>query len=314
MGQPAAPASPVDTTLLMLVTNRDCVIADFSIASYQRLWKIYKGFRLRIYANCISQANKLRYFRHWARFPYVSLFDNESAGPLRRIKGESFKTPEGIELRYDDNCEHYDEIWTREQLKCETPYFGTVDADFELRSAEFLCLMLDKLRADPRLAACSTEASATVPEYFDSYSGKVMTLNGRWHTWCCIYREEVGKHLNEVSSFCFAKPLPNGGTHLYDSYANFQALLIEKYGYRLEALGPAHMHQHIHYGAFSKNKSIGRWKIWPYRWLAIAAGPGLMCSNSAFAKRINRIAAKWGRALFDRYFAQAVKERSVYDF
>lgn len=304
----------VETTLLMLVTNRDCVMAHHAVRSYGKVWKLYREFRLRIYANCLSDANKRRYFPRWRKYPYAVLVDNEAGGPIRRRKGDLFKTPEGIEMPYEDDCEHQEQIWAREQKICRTRFFGTVDADFELLSGEFVLEMLARLRADDTLAACSTAHSPTVEGHADSYSGRALTLSERWHTWCCIYKGEMRQYLDDVSPSYFETTLPDGTRYVFDSYAHFQSVLRNKFGYRLEALGDRYRSQHIHYGAFSKNRSVGPWTVWPYRWLAIAAGPGLFRSGGSLGRWLNGLGRQWGGQLFSRLFAGVVKERSVYDF
>jgi hypothetical protein len=301
----------VETTLLMVVTNRDCVIADFSIRSYSRLWRLYNSFTLRVYANCLSAKNRRRYFRRWRRYPYVTLVDNEIDGPLSYKKGELFTTPEGIYLEYQDDCEHPEQVWGREQRLCTTRFFGTVDADFEVLRGEFVLEILSRLRKDERLVACSTAYSPTVVNHVDTYSGRILTLAERWHTWFCIYKAEVSIYLEQVSPFYFERQLPDGMTLAFDGYANFQRLLRSQLGFRLEELGAAYEAQHIHYGAFSKNRSIGPWAVWPYRWLAIAVGPGLFRSNGTFASRVNHFGRKCGAWLFARYFSRAIQERTT---
>ena len=135
-------------------------------------------------------------------------------------EGERFTTPEGIALRYDDDRGHYDEVWTREQRKCNTPFFGTVDADFEILNARFFLSMLRRLETDDKLAGISA-AIAELSLNFHSYSGERIMLHERWHTWCWIYRSAVADYLEEVSSFYFERRLPNGKRYAFDSYSHF---------------------------------------------------------------------------------------------
>ena len=162
----------VSLTLFMLVTNRDCVIADYTIHRYKKLWSLIRSFRLKVYANCLSSTNKQRYFPRWHALTYLDLVDNEADGPIVRRKGERFTTPEGIALRYNDDCEHYDEVWTREQRKCNTPFFGTVDADFEVLNARFFLTMLRQLETDDKLAGISTDYSPTVASILERHVGR----------------------------------------------------------------------------------------------------------------------------------------------
>ena len=77
-------------------------------------------------------------------------------------------------------------------------------------------------------------------------------------------------------------------------------------------LDPAHRRQFIHYGAFSKNKSITRRNIGLYRRLAIAARRGLVPPR--FSARLNTFTLHLSQQVFDRIFYDAVAERRVYDF
>jgi hypothetical protein len=289
-----------ELTLFMLVTNRDCVLAHYAILSYRKLWKRYTSFILEVYANCLSAENKARYFPRWRELPYVSIRDNEASGKIPRRKGASFTSPEGNVLRYDDNCEHYDEVWTREHQFAKTPFWATVDADFEVLSPDFILDMMERLRNDRSMGGISTDYGSP-GKSFDTYSNEVIMVNERWHTWCCIYRRETGKYLREVSSFYVERKLPDGLRHTFDSYANVQQLMI-KNGYRMASLPERFQRQFIHYGAFSKNKSITERNVVAYRRLAIAS------------KRGNAVTRRIASRVFATLFSRAVDERRVFDF
>jgi len=298
-----------ELTLFMLVTNRDCVLANYSILSYRKLWKIYDSFVLEVYANCLKEEKKARYFPQWQKLPYVSIRDNEANGKLVRRKGESFVSPEGRTFRYEESCEYYDEVWTREHQLTKTPFWATVDADFELLAPQFIVEMMNALRADPTLAGISTDHGSTA-EVFDTYSKELIRLNERWHTWCCIYRRETGRYLREVSSFYWETILPEGLRHAFDSYAKFQQHLIGT-GYRMAALPDRFQPQFIHYGAFSKNKSVTEKNVYLYRHLAIAAKRG--APLPLFGK-LNWLIRHTAFRIFDRLFSGAVAERKVWDW
>ena len=305
--QTAENTQPPELTLFMLVTNRDCVLAHYAILSYRKLWKRYDSFVLEVYANCLSIENKERYFPRWRELPYVSIRDNEANGKIPRRKGASFTSPEGNSFRYDDNCEHYDEVWTREHQLAKTPYWATVDADFEILVPQFIEAMMESLRADSALGGVSTDYAATA-KCFDTYSNEVILLNERWHTWCCIYRRETGKFLRDLSSFYVERKMVDGQRHAFDSYANVQQLMIRN-GYRMASLPERFQPQFIHYGAFSKNKSITERNVVIYRRLAITSKRGLV--RLPFLNSLTRrIASK----VFWILFSRAVKERRVYDF
>src|SRR5688572_10099072 len=174
--QPAEqkPGGP-EVTLFMLVTNKDCVLANYSIHSYRKLWKIYDSFVLEVYANCLKPETKARYFPQWEKLPYVSIRDNEANGKLACKKGEKFLSPDGRQFQYEERCEYYDEVWTREHQMAKTPFWATVDADFELLAPQFIVEMMNTLRADPNLGGISSDYSSTV-EAYDTFSKQMMRL------------------------------------------------------------------------------------------------------------------------------------------
>ena len=138
-------------------------------------------------------------------------------------------------------------------------------------------------------------------------SGERIMLHERWHTWCCIYRSAVAHYLGELSVTYFERRLPNGKRYAFDSYSHFQHLLTTKYGFRFEALDSSCQRQFIHYGSFSKNRSITPTNILLYRWLSIAAKTGLGTAPPV----VNLAIRGSARAFFNMQFATAVKERTT---
>jgi hypothetical protein len=262
-----------------------------------------------VYANCLKEEKKALYFPQWKKLPYVSIRDNEANGKLACKKGEQFVTPEGRRVLFEESCEHYDEVWTREHQLAKTPYWATVDADFELLRPQFIVEMMKSLRADPNLAAISTDYTPTGDAY-DTFSKRMIRLNERWHTWCCIYRRETGRFLRDVSSFYSETILPEGMPHAFDSYAKFQEHLIRT-GYRMAALPDQFQKQFIHYGGFSKNKSITEKNVHLYRHLAIAAKRGVPLPLGG---RVNWMIRRTSASIFHRLFSGATAERAVWDW
>ena len=167
---------------------------------------------------------------------------------------------------------------------------------------------MNALRADPNLAGISTDYASTA-DAFDTFSKEVIRLNERWHTWCCIYRRETGRYLREVSSFYSETILPEGLRHAFDSYAKFQQHLIGT-GYRMASLPGRFQDQFIHYGGFSKNKSVTEKNVHLYRHLAIAAKCGIPLPLAGKNWLIRRTASR----IFDRLFSGVVAERGVWDW
>ena len=66
-------------TFFMLVTNRDALIANYCVKSYQSIQDNFKydiPFVLYIYCNCLDDATTQKYVPEWSRFDYVEIFDN----------------------------------------------------------------------------------------------------------------------------------------------------------------------------------------------------------------------------------------------
>jgi glutaredoxin len=165
------------------------------------------------------------------------------------------------------------------------------------------------LESNERVVACATESSRDQNSYFDTYSGRTIRLRGRLHTWFCIYKKEAKKYLDEISPHYFERQLADGTIEVCDSYANFQSYLQQVKGFRLESLPESYRSQYIHYGAFSKNRTIGRSTIWPYRWLSIASGPGLFRSRHELAQRLNALIKSPAAILLKYFFLDATNER-----
>ena len=247
-------------TFFMIVTNHDALMADYAIKSYYRLYDRkdtpWSGdhFTLLVYANCLDQANRDRYLPAWRRFPFVQVYDNTAKARTMHLKaGDVIVSPEGIPRERDSSCENYDELWTTELRKIETPYCATVDADFELLDTGFYLAMMNELERDERIIGCSCRYD---PDRVvsDSYSGETIQLAERWHTCFCIYKKSA--HLCTVSHFYYQQMLPNGMRYCYDSAGYFQHHLTHTYGWTLKAVGDEYSHHFIHYGALEESFSL----------------------------------------------------------
>lgn len=149
-------------TLFMLVTNRDCIIADYAIKSYQKIHDQkrpfgYKDFVLFVYLNCLSEENKNQYLKKWKSYPYTIIYDNADKfeGAPKPYPGMKIVSLEGFEITCDDYAESYDDLWSNELRKFQTPFIATVDADFEVLNADFYFYLLDQLKDNPNLIAAS---------------------------------------------------------------------------------------------------------------------------------------------------------------
>jgi hypothetical protein len=299
-------------TFFMLVTNRDASIADYAVKSYQKVQDEFKDelpFVLYIYCNCLKEDIKQKYMPKWSQYGYVQLFDNyEKTKTMNLRAGETITSPEGTYRLRDGWCENYDELWTSELRKFQTDYVATVDADFEILSPYFIGEMMDALERDPQLIGISSDYSAGGSQY-DSYSDQVLNLAERWNTWFCIYKRQA---FNCKTSHFFYYDSSNDT--VFDSGAYFQHRLITDFGYRFSAVDSKCHNNFIHYGAFSKNKSVNEKNIWLYRRAAILRSHGLKIplNDTPIAKLFNKFVKRGADLFILTYFNDA--ERSRLDF
>src|SRR5262245_21019259 len=302
-------------TFFMLVTNRDVSIADYAVKSYQKVQDGFKDlpFVLYIYCNCLKEDIKQKYMPKWSQFDYVRLFDNyEKTKTMNLRAGETITSPEGVDRLRDGWCENYDELWTSELKKFQTDYVATVDADFEILSPSFIGDMMDALESDPQLIGISSDYFPGMSEYFDSYSGHLLNLAERWNTWFCIYKREAFNC--KTSHFWYREEKANGETLFFDSSAYFQHRLITDFGYRFSVVAPHRRDNFIHYGAFSKNKSVIEKNVWLYRQAAILRQNGLKLplNRTPKAQLFNKVVRRGADLVILTYFNEP--ERAVLDF
>jgi hypothetical protein len=101
---------------------------------------------------------------------------------------------------------------------------------------------------------------------------------------------------------------------VFDSSGYFQHRLITDFGYRFAAVEPKFCRDFIHYGAFSKNRSINDSNIGLYRRLAILRRNGLQMpfEDHAAVKLLNKLIRAGARLFIRTYFSES--ERTRYDF
>src|SRR4051794_31884464 len=65
-----------DETIIffMIVTDRDCIIADYAIRSYAKI--IDFNFKLIVYSNWLRSDLRARYFPKWRCLPFVEIWCN----------------------------------------------------------------------------------------------------------------------------------------------------------------------------------------------------------------------------------------------
>lgn len=303
-------------TLFMLVTNRDCVFADYAVRSYGKL-RQGEGragdFVLFVYLNCLSAENKARYARRWASYPYVEVFDNAERVAGRDLyPGQEIVSPEGVARQRDDYAENYDELWTSELRAFQTPLVATVDADFEVLHPDFYFYLRDALAADARHVGASTSYDATARQY-DTYSRRHLVLHERNHTWFCIYRREAFE-LSGVSHFYYEEENADGETIAFDSAAYFQHDLRARHGRTFVSLPPAFDRSFVHYGAASKNTSITPRNAWLYRAVFLWSTVGVFYGSGVgrVGSAVNGVVRRLSRAVFRGRLERVAAERRTY--
>lgn len=295
-------------TFFMIVTPRDILIADYSIKSYQKLYKKYFAtlpFKLVIYANTFSNDLKNEYFDEWRKLPYTEIYDNEQKKIKHTEIGKVIISPEGMERTVEGKFELCDTIWSEAFLKFETPYWATVDADFEILNPDFILYMIEKMDKDDNLVVMSSDYSPT-----KCHLGE-FDLCERYHTWFCIYKKSA--QICKVSHYWFSETDENGKILVgYDSAANLQKHLREDYGFKMEACPQKYQNQFIHYGAFSKNRLIDKSNIEKFRKISIASTIGGPCQFRLF-RYINKKISKHAAKQLDKYFGDTIEDRKYTD-
>jgi len=271
-------------TFFMLVTDRDMVIADYSVRSYAKITAF--PFKLVIYSNWVLSSLRERYFTEWRKLPYVEIWEDPEQADDRKPSDRQLWGP--FELCYT--------IWDRELKKLTaTPYHATVDADFEILDPDFISAMLARLEADPKLIAMSAEYNPKTPKYFDTYSHEIITLNERWQTQFCIYKREALQcpvsHMYHVE--LQPGPVPRS---VWDDAGYFQRGL-KQMGYELDAVDPKYARSFIHYGAFGQNRHIDEHNIARYRRVQLALQRAQLVVPAFI---MNRVGWRVNRLLFPK--------------
>lgn len=262
-------------TFFMIVTEPDLLIADYAVKSYRKIRDI--PFKLRIYSNWVSKDLKERYFNAWRKYPFVEVDSNEWQDSQPKPQDRKLEGP----------FEKCTTIWDRELKKIQTPYVGTVDADFEILNPKFIVTMLSRLQDNPNLGVVSTDYSPRDPEYYDSYSKEIICLNERWNTWFCIYKREA---LETNVSHSYYEEILSGPVqrNAWDSCGYLQKSIKDDLQFECESLDKKYQTCFIHYGAFSKNYQIDSSNVGAYRRLSVLRKRGFT-GNDIVGKLIARV-------------------------
>ncbi|MEO8336682.1 MAG: hypothetical protein ABI664_16995 [bacterium] len=256
-------------TFFMPVTDRDMVIADYSVRSYAKITGL--PFKLVIYSNWVLSSLRAKYFPRWRALPFVEIWENPEHTDDRKPNDRKLMGP--FELGYP--------IWDRELKKLTaTPFHATVDADCEILDDRFVHAMMRRFEENPRLIAMSTDYNPRIAPYYDSYSDRTFTLNERWHTHFCIYRREA---LECPVSHAFHDEPPD----MWDD-AGYLQRALKLAGNDLEVLDRRYRRSYVHYGAFGQNRHIDESNVALYRRLMIIRRTGLFSLGDPVSRIIAR--------------------------
>jgi hypothetical protein len=286
----------------MLVTNRDTYIASYSIKSYQKIIPVLTNYdwKLVVYLNCIKDEFKKKYVSEWKRYPFVEIVDNaQFVNADELIPGSAVISDDGCKSALEGKFERGCAVWTREFRKFNSDYWATVDADFELLSADFVVEAF-KILENKNIVAVSADFSDNHHGY-DSYSNENIVFMKRYNTWFCIYKKEAQKC---NTSHFYYQEIVHGLRLAFDDGAKLQCDLREKFGYEMCAVDKKY--SYIHYGAFSKNNSLDTpSKIKLYRKITILSHKGLFGNKFIFDKIIRRCF----KIIHNRLYKKIRKER-----
>jgi hypothetical protein len=272
----------------MLVTNRDTYLASYSIKSYQKLINCLNNFswKLVVYMNNLKEKFKKTYLEEWRKYDYVEIIDNaEFINVDELVPGNVVKSDEGWPKAIEGKYEPCGVVWTREFRNFNSDYWVTVDADFEILSPQFIVKAFESLENNKNIVAISSDYNDNCHVY-DSFSNENIIAMKRYNTWFCIYKKEAQKC---KTSHFYYQEIVHGLRLSFDEGAKFQWDLREQFGYEMEAVDNKYQKQFIHYGAFSKNRSLDtEKKVSFYRIISILSHKGIMEKNNIIDKIVRR--------------------------
>lgn len=272
----------------MLVTNRDVYLASYTIKSYQKLAPVLQEYnwKLIVYLNCVKDDFKKVYIPEWKKYPFVEIVDNaEFINVDELIPGNFIKSDEGWLKLIEGRYEPCGVVWTRAFRNFTSDYWVTVDADFEILSADFVIEAFKILQEKKDVVAVSSDFSNT-NYVFDTFSNEGIIAMKRYNTWFCIYKKEAQKC---KTSHFYYQEIVHGLRLSFDEAAKFQSDLREQFGYDMRSVDEKYRRSFIHYGAFSKNNSLDTpKKIGAYRKIAILSHRGLLGTNLIIDKIVRK--------------------------
>jgi hypothetical protein len=304
-------------SFLMVVTPRDAELARYSIRSLRLLHGLDFRWDVTVFLNGVSEKAEKAIRRQCVREPRVSVKSNaddrQHWNP--EIPGGTMyeHTASNVSEMREGPYESAAAVWTRELPTLPGNYVCQIDADFEVLSPTFLAEMKSALDTRRELAVVSVVRCPTVQDYFDSYSNSHCTLAGRAATWCAMWRRAC---ISDPPGFWYREETkPDGRIVKYDHGAYLQQALGQQ-GYSFAGIReitsrPAAAFEGIHYGAFSKNRSLRGVMLAFYRISRIAIFNGYIHKhkNPRIAEVFNRIGKRM-YALFG--FEGATSERQTY--
>ena len=147
--------------------------------------------------------------------------------------------------------------------------------------------MLAAFSDNPKLGFHSAEFTSTLPE-FCGYSQTQCFMAPRHHTWFCLYRRAA---LELDSDFSFYEETHQGLPLKFDHSAGLQMRLTRDHQFEGKTLRHNQRWHFIHYGAFSKNRSLSGNKLRFYRWLRVGSHNGFwhVLRNKLLARVVRQL-------------------------
>lgn len=259
--------------LFMIVTPAD---REMGLASISRLVRhLSPQVQCLVYLNGLSSLEMTKFRQkaietEWLSVRFNSIAESELTDEIRAQVGDWYQTPEGHREFREGVYENCGEIWTREVPSLRE--FLTVillDADCEILDFAVVAELVQPIIRNPAVAVSSAESSDD-QQIFDTYSGRIMTLAGRHHTFLSAYRVSA---FSVYSNFAPVEEEVEGNLKFFDHAAYLQKIFVEN-GLKLHSLNGKSRRKYLHYGAFSKNQSLHGFTLRFYRVLTLGAHNG----------------------------------------
>lgn len=286
-------------TLFMLVTPPDLAIAKYTIASLKKTLLRVKQISAVIFLNGLSEQEEFEVYKIIGNMREMIVVKSNREKLLEIEKdikiGEFYTTDNGAVNLREGRWESCGEVWSRELVLIDSPLIGMIDADFEIFDASFINEMRAGFIKNERLGFFSTDYDPD-QKLVEFLSPIEFIAAKRYHTWFCIYRKTV---LEVCHDFSLKWEIDNktGLTWKYDHSGMLQKKMMDL-GWQGLSLNRNNYWKYLHYGAFSKNRSLSGIKLGIYRFIKICSYNGYR--HIHHLPMLEKILRKIGRIFYVR--------------